>query len=204
MSGGETGGGGPGSGGTGSAPAAGPRRGAELPALARATLAADLGLPAAAPSAGAWLERPGACFVTLEIDGRLRGCIGSLTPHRRLADDVRENARAAAFRDPRFPALTAEELPRVQIEVSVLGPLERLDWRDEEELLARLRPGVDGLLIEHGERRGTFLPAVWRHYPEPRDFLRQLQRKARLPDGRLEPEVAVYRYRVEHWREAEA
>ncbi len=178
------------------------RQGAELPALARAVIAEELGLPASPPpAAGAWSERPGACFVTLELDGELRGCIGSLAAHRPLAEDVRDNARAAAFRDPRFPPLTAEELPRVRIEVAVLGPLERLEWRDEEELLGLLRPGVDGLLLEHGDCRGTFLPAVWRHHPEPRDFLRQLQRKARLPEGRLAPSVAVYRYRVEHWRE---
>jgi AmmeMemoRadiSam system protein A/AmmeMemoRadiSam system protein B len=126
---------------------------------------------------GLWA--PGACFVTLHRRGELRGCIGSLEPRRPLAQDVAHNAGAAALRDPRFPAVRPDELAGLDVEVSVLGPARRLSFTSEHDLLSQLRPGVDGVIIEEamGERRATFLPAVWQSLPEPSEFIRQLLRK---------------------------
>ena len=176
-------------------------RGEMLLALARAALSEALGGELRQPAASAWLESPGASFVTLRIDGELRGCIGSLEAYRPLADDIRGNALAAAFRDPRFPSLEAGLLPRVRIEVSLLSELEPVECADEAALARRLRPGVDGLVLEHGDRRGTFLPAVWRHYPQPEEFLRQLKRKAGLAAEFWAPDVRVSRYTVASWAE---
>ncbi len=176
-------------------------RGGTLLALARAAVAEALGGAAVEPPPEPWLDEPGAAFVTLKLAGELRGCIGSITARRPLAEDVRENALAAAFRDPRFPRVSAAELPRLRFEVSLLSPLEPLACADEADLLRRLRPGVDGLVLEHGGHRGTFLPAVWRHYPEPAEFLRQLKRKAGLDPDFWAPDVVVSRYTVESWAE---
>ena len=178
-------------------------RGRVLLALARGALQEALGLAAeSAPRAdAAWLDEPAASFVTLKIDGDLRGCIGSLAPHRPLVEDVRGNAVAAAFHDPRFPRLGADELDRVRIEVSVLSPLEPMACSDEADLLRRLRPGVDGLVLEHEGHRGTFLPAVWRQLPRPDQFLAQLKRKAGLSPDFWAPDVRVSRYTVDCWAE---
>ena len=126
------------------------------------------------------LWRPGASFVTLKLDGQLRGCIGSLSPERPLARDVASNAFAAAFSDPRFPALRGEELDRLDIEISVLGPTRPMGVGSEAELLAALRPGTDGLILVCGSHRATFLPQVWAQLPEPQKFLDQLKQKAGL------------------------
>ena len=177
-------------------------RGGVLLALARATLADALGAAGSeAPPAPAWLERPGACFVTLKIDGELCGCIGSLEAYRPLGEDLCANALAAAFRDPRFPPLEAGQLARVRIEVSLLSELEPLAFSDEADLLLRLRPGVDGLVFEHDGHRGTFLPAVWRQLPAPEVFLRHLKRKAGLDPGFWAPDVCISRYTVDSWSE---
>jgi AmmeMemoRadiSam system protein A len=170
--------------------------------LAREALAEAVGeerLPVVRP---AWLAEPGASFVTLEIDGELCGCIGSLTPYRSLAEDVCGNATAAALHDPRFPRLKAAQLPRVRVAVSVLSRLDPMEWIDEEDLIRQLRPGVDGLVLEHGMHRGTFLPAVWRQLPEPREFLRQLKRKAGLSPTFWAPDMRISRYTVDSWSEA--
>jgi len=143
------------------------------------------------------LRRPGASFVTLERDGELRGCIGSIEARRPLAEDVVENARAAAFYDPRFPPLERRELGGLDIHLSVLTPSEPLPAASEAELLAALAPGEDGLILEEGPRRSTFLPQVWESLPEPRDFLRQLKRKAGLPPDHWSPDLRFRRYRVE-------
>lgn len=150
----------------------------------------------------AWLERPAACFVTVQLEGRLRGCIGSLEPRRPLIEDLRSNARAAALGDPRFPPLAADELPRTTIEVSLLGPLEEISLRGEEELAAALRPHVDGLVLAWGERRGTFLPQVWENLPDPVRFVRQLKRKAGLTEDFWSDELRAWRFGVEKWSEA--
>jgi len=131
------------------------------------------------------LQRPGAAFVTLHRNGALRGCIGSLAAHRPLAADVAENAVRAALNDPRFPPLTAAELDGLEVSVSVLTPPEPIAWRDEADLLAKLRPRHDGLIIEDGPRRALFLPAVWEQLPDPREFLAHLKQKAGLSQAPL-------------------
>ncbi|MBW7907978.1 MAG: AmmeMemoRadiSam system protein A [Kiritimatiellae bacterium] len=123
----------------------------------------------------------GATFATLRIAGALRGCIGSIEAVRPLAEDVNKNAHAAAFRDSRFAPLSADEEPRVDIHLSLLAPAVELPCSSETDLLNKLRPGVDGLLLEDGHYRAIFLPAVWEDLPNPRDFLRNLKRKAGLP-----------------------
>ncbi len=179
-------------------------RGAVLLALARAALEEALGGKPSAPAEPAWLAEPGASFVTLELDGELCGCIGSIQAYRPLAEDVRTNALGAAFRDPRFPPLAADQLPRLRISVSVLSPLEPVEWSDEADLVRRLRPGVDGLVLEHDGHRGTFLPAVWRQLPAAAEFLRQLKRKAGLAVDFWAPDVRVSRYTVDSWSEPAA
>ncbi|MBF0295020.1 MAG: AmmeMemoRadiSam system protein B [Magnetococcales bacterium] len=140
------------------------------------------------------LAQPGATFVTLKKQGQLRGCIGTLSPHRPLAEDLLENTLSAALRDPRFPPLAREELPLIDIEVSLLTPPEPLPHRDAEDLLARLRPGVHGVILAKNGRRATFLPQVWEQLPDPLEFLGHLCRKAGL-DGscwRQGAEIQVY------------
>lgn len=178
-------------------------RGATLLALARSAIAEALGEPAAAPAPAAWLDEPGATFVTLTRAGELRGCIGTLIAERPLHEDVTANARAAAFRDPRFPSVTRQELAEVAVEVSLLSALEPLSFDSEQQLLSLLRPGIDGVLLEHGRQRGTFLPQVWEQLPEAKDFLAQLKRKAGLAADFWAREISVSRYTVRKWRESE-
>jgi AmmeMemoRadiSam system protein A len=142
-------------------------------------------------------DQPGASFVTLHRRGQLRGCIGSLEAHRPLLADVAENAYAAAFRDPRFPPLQAAELPDLAIDVSVLSPPEPVPFEDQEDLMARIRPGVDGLILEDGERRGTFLPSVWQSLPTVPAFFAQLKLKAGLPVDHWSDTLRVWRYTTE-------
>ena len=171
--------------------------------IARCAIGAELGFrPIAAASHGA-LTQPAATFVTLKLADDLRGCIGSLKPLRPLGVDVRENAIAAAFRDPRFPPLAVDEYEAVSVEVSLLSADERLRVRDEADLLARLRPNVDGVVLEYGHHRATFLPQVWESLPEPRDFLAALKRKAGLPADFWSPQMNVARYGVIKWTESE-
>lgn len=153
---------------------------AALLAVARHAIlrAVDGASAPALPGMPARCLAPGASFVTLTQDDVLRGCIGSLEARRPLRDDVAANALAAARQDPRFPPLARAELARTAVEISVLGAAEPMRFADEAEFHARLRPGVDGLTIVHGERRATFLPAVWRQLPEPRGFVAALRRKA--------------------------
>jgi AmmeMemoRadiSam system protein A len=177
-------------------------RGETLLALARSSLHEALtGEPATFSPMEDWLQEPGACFVTLKQEGRLRGCIGSIHVHRSLEEDVRENARAAALRDPRFPALAAEELDRTSIEVSLLSPLEALEFSSANELVAQIRPAIDGLVLEYQQSRGTFLPAVWESLPRTADFLSHLKRKAGLEGDFWSPEMKVWRFTVDHWSE---
>lgn len=176
-------------------------RGTTLLALARSSLEEALAGESSSPPEADWLEQPGACFVTLKQEGRLRGCIGSIHVHRTLAEDVRENARAAALRDPRFSPLSADELGRTSIEVSLLSPLEPIEFTSEEDLLAQIRPAIDGLVLEYQEYRGTFLPAVWESLPRPTEFLRQLKRKAGLETDFWSPEMKIWRFTVDHWSE---
>ena len=177
--------------------------GAALVATARGAIDAAFGRPEARVRPHAALDRPGATFVTLKQDGELRGCIGSLEAHRLLAIDVRRNALAAAFSDPRFPPLAARELEVTTVEVSLLSPASRVEVADEEDLLARLEPGVDGIVLELGRRRATFLPQVWETLPAPRDFIGALKRKAGMPANFWSPEMRVSRYTVSKWQQAE-
>ncbi len=150
--------------------------------------------PAAYPEA---LREVRATFVTLHREGRLRGCVGTLEAQQPLVADVAESAWGAAFRDPRFERLRAAELEGLEISISVLGALEALRVASEEELVAKLRPGVDGLLLREGRLRGTLLPAVWQHVPEARDFVREVKRKAGLPEDHWSAELEAFRYEVE-------
>lgn len=138
-----------------------------------------------------------ASFVTLHLGGDLRGCIGHLEAVQPLVKDVADNAYAAAFRDPRFAPLRAAEFPEILIQVSVLTPPERLRIASEQELVAVLRPGRDGLILENGSARGTFLPSVWDSLPDPVEFLRHLRVKAGLPPGYWSDRLRVYRYESE-------
>lgn len=143
------------------------------------------------------LQGMGASFVTLSAGQRLRGCIGSLRAHRPLAEDIAENVVKAGFADPRFAPVREEELGGLEIEIAVLGPPAPLDFASEAELLAQLRPGADGLILEEGGRRGTFLPKVWDALPNPPDFLAALKVKAGLARDHWSPSVRVWRYGTE-------
>jgi len=177
--------------------------GSALLAIARSAIAEELGLPALGTASHAALGQPAATFVTLRRAGELRGCVGSVTASRPLAVDVRENAIAAAFRDPRFPPLGVAEFDAVSVEVSLLSARERIDFADEDELVACLRPGQDGLILECGRRRATFLPQVWDALPHPREFLAALKRKAGLPAHFWSPHLNVSRYGVTKWAQGE-
>ena len=143
------------------------------------------------------LRDPGASFVTLKLDNRLRGCIGSLEARQPLLIDVFENAYAAAFRDTRFPRLQKTELDQLDFHISVLTTPQPMHFESERDLLAQLRPQVDGLIIEEGYRRGTFLPAVWESLPQPEQFLAQLKLKAGLPAGYWSEQIRISRYTCE-------
>ena len=139
---------------------------------------------------------PGAAFVTLRRDGDLLGCIGSMRPVRSLAEDVAAHAFDAAFRDPRLPAVTHDDLHHMVVEISVLGPLVEVEVVDRSELLALLRPGLDGLLVASGRRQGTFLPSVWHQVSGAEEFVDLLWRKAGLRPGSWPGDLVVHRYEV--------
>lgn len=144
-----------------------------------------------------------ATFVTLELKGQLRGCIGALAAHQPLVSDVAEHAHAAAFDDPRFPPVTAREFPGLDLFISVLSPSEPLRFDSEESLLEQLRPGVDGLILQFRNHRATFLPAVWEHLSDPYVFLSQLKQKAGLPLNFWSPELRAERYTTEYFGDAD-
>ncbi len=148
-----------------------------------------------------WLTQTGATFVTLTKEGNLRGCIGSLQAARALAEDVAQNALGAAFRDPRFPAMTAAEWPQCRVEVSLLSTPKPVRFADEADLLEQIEAGEDGLIIEADGRRGTFLPQVWEDLADKRTFLSHLLRKAGLPADTRVTRCKVSRYRVAKWKE---
>ena len=136
-------------------------------------------------------------FVTLRIQGNLRGCMGSSQPVRPLVEDVARNAYAAAFLDPRFSSLTREELADLDLHISILSPFEEMRFASEEELLAQVRPEVDGLLLEEREHRGILLPSVWEVLTSPGTFLRHLKLKAGLPETYWSDTLKVFRYTAE-------
>ena len=142
------------------------------------------------------LDKILASFVTLTQKGELRGCMGSLQASEALAQSVANTAYNAAVRDPRFPKLTAEELPDTDIEISILSPMEPLSATSQIDLLNQLKPGIDGLLIEDGHHRATFLPQVWNKLNRPQDFFRQLLLKAGLPPNHWSDNIRVSRYQT--------
>lgn len=175
--------------------------GGTLPGLARAAVAARFGGPACSIPDEDWLTEPGASFVTITKLGQLRGCIGTLIPYRPLGRDVVENARHAAFDDHRFAPLSASELKQVRFEVSVLSEPETLRFRDREDALSRLRPGVDGLILTAGGHRATFLPQVWEQLPTADQFVAALLRKAGLDERNWPDRVSLATYTVQSWEE---
>jgi MEMO1 family protein len=140
-----------------------------------------------------------ASFVTLKINNRLRGCIGSLQAQRPLFADVMHNSLSAAFKDPRFKPLTVEELSLIDIHISVLSPPETIEIDSRQALLDRLRPGIDGLILEDGEHRSTYLPSVWEQIPDPEDFVSALRAKAGLPREGWSDTMQVSLYTTEEF-----
>lgn len=178
-------------------------RGQTLLAIARNAIATQLDVPSPSVEDTEWLHAPGASFVTLTRDGALRGCIGSLVAERPLRADLENNAFAAAFNDPRFAPLSTREYYDIEVEVSLLSPMQPIVFENETQALTRLRPGIDGVLLEYGRRRGTFLPQVWEQLPEPHAFLAHLKQKAGLPADFWAQEIRLSRYTVTKWRESE-
>jgi len=148
------------------------------------------------------LRQPGATFVTLTISGNLRGCIGALEPYRPLAEDVRQHAVAAAFKDYRFPNVAENELNKIAIEISYLSHPMPVEYENDEDLLEKLRPGVDGVVLRAGSRRATFLPQVWEKIPDPGTFLDQLSLKMGAPpDFWRTGDYMVETYQVQEFHE---
>lgn len=148
------------------------------------------------------LKLEGASFVTLTIDGQLRGCIGTLEAYQPLVLDVQEHAIAAANQDYRFPPVEPQEVPLLEIEISHLTPTQLLDYNDFRELISLIRPGIDGVLIKDNMRRATFLPQVWEKIPQPEEFLTHLCHKMGAPgDLWRKKRLEVYVYQVEEFKE---
>jgi hypothetical protein len=164
-------------------------RGEKIPPLDESTLTANL-------------RENGASFVTLTVRGQLRGCIGALEPYQSLAQDVREHAIAAALEDPRFPPVSERELNGIQIEVSRLTRPVPLEYKDASDLLSKLRPHVDGVILRDTFRRATFLPQVWEKIPNPAEFLSNLCYKMGIhPDSWRTQHLDVFTYQVEEFHE---
>ena len=183
------------------APAIPERDGLCLARLAREAIVASLGGPEPERIEVRGFDGPGATFVTLTLDGKLRGCVGSPRPSASLIEGVVDHARAAAFRDTRFEALRLEELPRLAVEVSLLSPLHPLPCADEGDLLRQLRPGVDGLVLDDNGHLALFLPQVWAEVPEPHAFLTALKRKAGWTATFWSPRIRAWTFTVEAWRD---
>jgi AmmeMemoRadiSam system protein A len=143
------------------------------------------------------LQEKLACFVTLNLEGNLRGCIGHLEATQPLVKDVVENAFSAAFRDPRFPQLSESEMISLEIDISILSPSKPIEFASERDLLIQLRPGEDGLILKHGVHQGTFLPSVWETLPDAESFLNHLKRKAGLDTDFWSNDILVMRYTTE-------
>ncbi len=148
------------------------------------------------------LREPGASFVTLTIGGELRGCIGALEAYQPLAEDVREHAIAAALNDFRFPQVAPQELARIQVEVSRLTQPQPLEYSDPADLVEKLRPGVDGVILKRRTSRATFLPQVWEKLPDKSEFLSHLCLKMGAPaDAWRTTKLEVFTYQVEEFHE---
>lgn len=175
----------------------------ELTALARQSVTSGLEyhrpLKVKFEVVSAKLGQPGASFVTLKRTGQLRGCIGTLIANQALAQDVATNAYSAAFRDPRFDPLGGDELEGLLISISVLSTPQPMVFSNEADLLAQLQPGIDGLILKEGNRRGTFLPSVWESLPSPQEFWPRLKMKAGLDPDYWSDSLLVERYTTESW-----
>ena len=182
--------------------------GALLIALARNTLEVKLTGSAEPMDTGKMihthpgLKRHAGTFVTLTRNGQLRGCIGNLTATESIAQGVRDNVLNAAFHDHRFKPLTRTELGEIHIEVSILSEPSPLSFRDGDDLISKLRPHVDGVILRKGPNGATFLPQVWEQLPEAMDFLTHLCRKAGLPgDAWTRPGIEISTYQVQYFEE---
>ncbi len=144
------------------------------------------------------LQENKASFVTLHLEGQLKGCIGSLQAHQSLVQDIGHNAYAAAFLDPRFTPVTEAELPKLNIHLSVLSNSERMVFNSEEDLIRQLRPGIDGLILSDVGRKGTFLPSVWEELSDPKLFIKHLKQKADLAEDYWSDTIQIERYTVEY------
>ena len=144
-----------------------------------------------------YLAQNGAAFVTLHYDKNLRGCIGSIIAHRSLLDDILGNAVSAAFNDPRFAPLHVSEISHLDLELSVLTTPEILEYQDFDDLLSKVKPHLDGLILKHGIYQGTFLPQVWEQLPSTHQFLEHLSYKAGADPSIYQEHPAIYRYRVD-------
>lgn len=150
------------------------------------------------------LKEKGASFVTLTIGDYLRGCIGTIDAFQPLALDVQEHAVGAATSDYRFPKVTENELPLITIEISYLTPKQRIEYQDHTDLLAKIVPGKDGIILKSGLQRATFLPQVWEKLPDPCDFFSHLSMKmGAFPDDWMTKHFEVYRYQVEKFSEVD-
>ncbi len=179
-----------------------------LPRIARGAIAEAFGEPAltrdqvnALVAEYPQLAQERAAFVTLHKHGQLRGCIGSIVPTRPLIEDVMANAKAAAFKDPRFAPLSRDELDEIGIEVSVLTIPKPLPYADVEDLRRKIRPGTDGVIIRLNGRQATFLPSVWEQLPDFDQFFAHLCAKAGLPADCLAMHPDVHVYQAEKVRE---
>ncbi len=142
------------------------------------------------------LQQKTATFVTLNINQQLRGCIGTLDAYQPLVKDVAEHAFAAAFKDPRFSPLSQHEESLLDIHISILTPATPLLFTSENDLLQKIQPGIDGLILEHGYNKGTFLPSVWESLPQAKDFLQHLKMKAGLPGNFWSDDIKISRYKT--------
>ena len=184
------------------APANTDSRGSVLLTIARAAISEALGKSVNEVDENLpWLHEKGATFVTLTKNQALRGCIGTLEAYRPLLVDIKANAIAAAFRDPRFPPLKADELDSVRVEVSLLSAMQPISFSSEQDALSQLQSGIDGVVFEFGTYRSTFLPQVWDELPDPVSFMAHLKHKAGLDSDFWDDEIKLYRYSVSKWKE---
>ncbi len=185
-----------------------PAEQAQLLSIARSSIreGVETGRPATVDTEAlpAALKEIRCTFVTLHRDGALRGCTGSMEPLQPLAVDVADVACQTALNDPRFYPVRAQEIGGIDIEISVLSPLQAFPVTSEADLLNRLQPGVDGLVLTLGFRRATFLPKVWESLPDPRHFLAELKHKAGLPRDFWSDEIVLHRYWTETFGDAAA
>ncbi len=172
--------------------------------LARSAIATELGIAPSNCSEPEWTKEHGATFVTLTLDGQLRGCIGSLEACSSVLDDVRHNAVSSAFHDPRFDPLSKEEFQNVVIEVSLLSNPEPISHSGEMDALSKLTPGKDGVVLQYGGHRATYLPQVWEQLPETDLFIAKLKRKAGLAEDFWSGDIRLSRYSVQKWSEDES